>query len=64
MLGAAPFNTDGSAFSMLVAPGDPEGSLLYQRDRSVAFGERMPPLGRTRADEAYLRLLERWILAL
>jgi hypothetical protein len=48
----------------LIEPGAPERSILYQRNATLQPDLRMPPLGSNRRDEAYLQLLERWILSL
>jgi hypothetical protein len=48
----------------LIEPGDPERSILYQRNATLLSDQRMPPLGSNRPDEAYLELLERWIESL
>jgi uncharacterized repeat protein (TIGR03806 family) len=50
--------------AFVVVPGDVAASLLATRDRSTDPNVRMPPIGRTRADAAYVALLERWIRAL
>lgn len=52
---------DGAA---VVVPGDPQHSVLYLRDASTDQADRMPPLGRSRADQDYLEVLEAWILSL
>lgn len=48
----------------LIEPGAPERSILYQRNATLQPDLRMPPLGSSRRDEAYLQLLERWISSL
>jgi uncharacterized repeat protein (TIGR03806 family) len=48
----------------LVVPGDPESSVLYLRSVSTVPGDRMPPMGRSAADPAYVDLLEQWIHSL
>jgi uncharacterized repeat protein (TIGR03806 family) len=50
--------------SLVVAPGDPERSAIWQRALSVDPALRMPPLGRQRTDTEYVRVLERWIASL
>jgi hypothetical protein len=50
--------------TLLIEPGAPERSILYQRDASLLSGKRMPPLATHRRDEAYLEVLERWIESL
>jgi uncharacterized repeat protein (TIGR03806 family) len=47
--------------TLLIAPGDPARSILYQRDASLVTGQRMPPLASHRRDEVYLEVLTRWI---
>jgi uncharacterized repeat protein (TIGR03806 family) len=53
-------NSDG----VLIVPGDPDGSLLYQRSSTTAPGFGMPPLGRSAADPDYVSALNEWILSL
>jgi uncharacterized repeat protein (TIGR03806 family) len=53
---------DGS--TLLIEPGTPERSILYQRSATRVEGLRMPPLGSERPDDAYLSVLERWIKSL
>jgi uncharacterized repeat protein (TIGR03806 family) len=48
----------------LIEPGFPERSIMYQRNATLLSGQRMPPLASNRRDEAYLRVLERWIVSL
>jgi uncharacterized repeat protein (TIGR03806 family) len=50
--------------TLLIAPGAPSQSILYQRSATSSEGLRMPPLGSRRTDAAYLDVLERWILQL
>jgi uncharacterized repeat protein (TIGR03806 family) len=45
----------------IVAPGAPELSELYLRDQTTDPNRRMPPLGRSRTDRAYVALLKEWI---
>jgi hypothetical protein len=63
-----PRNTSQNASAeqevLLIAPGDPEDSYIYQRGASAEAPLRMPPLGRNRVDGAYLELLQRWISSL
>jgi hypothetical protein len=61
VVSGASINTGGT---LLVAPGDPEASLLFLRDRSTDPNVRMPPLGRSRADSDYIELLDSWIQSL
>ena len=60
----APLAGNPSAEEFLVLPGDPEGSVLFERDRTRDPERRMPPVGRDLTDEEYIELLERWILSL
>jgi len=53
---------DGS--TLLIEPGVPQRSILYQRSATRVEGLRMPPLGSERPDDAYSKLLERWISSL
>ena len=48
----------------LVAPGDPESSLIFLRADTAEAPLRMPPLGRNRVDRAYVELLRSWISSL
>jgi uncharacterized repeat protein (TIGR03806 family) len=61
VIGAEPVNGPLGDAEWLIAPGDPQRSLLYLRDASSSPGLRMPPLGSRRQDEAYLTLLREWI---
>ena len=54
----------GDGSTLLVQPGAPQRSILYQRSATRVEGLRMPPIGSERPDDAYLMLLERWISAL
>jgi uncharacterized repeat protein (TIGR03806 family) len=47
----------------IVAPGDPEGSVLLARVRSLG-SVRMPPLGSGRVDDEGAMLLTEWIAAM
>lgn len=62
-LDRAPANRSLDATS-LIAPGKPESSLIYLRADTVEPGRRMPPLGRHRVDEVYLKVLADWITSL
>jgi glucose/arabinose dehydrogenase len=58
VLGPLATALDGA--SVVVAPGDPQGSALFVR--SATTGPlRMPPLGRRRTDPQYIELLQGWI---
>src|SRR5262249_49937217 len=50
----------GLASAKLVAPGDPERSVLQERLRRRGKGQ-MPPLARARADDDAVRLIREWI---
>lgn len=50
--------------TLLIDPGHPERSILYQRDASLVPDQRMPPLASHRRDEVYLDVLGRWITSL
>lgn len=60
----APFGGADVEGEVLISPRDLERSVLYQRDKSVDVVDRMSPMGRNRADEQYIELLERWIASL
>lgn len=64
VLSVAPLSGSGDAALRLIAPGDPEHSLIYLRSSSVDAGARMPPLLRNRVDQRYVELLREWILSL
>jgi uncharacterized repeat protein (TIGR03806 family) len=51
------FNISGAR---IIAPGDPEGSVLYYRVSKLGGG-RMPRAGSTRVDERATRLIHDWI---
>lgn len=53
----------GIANARLIAPGQPQTSLLSVRMHSVG-DDRMPPLGRHLVDEAGVGLIDAWITAL
>jgi hypothetical protein len=48
----------------VIVPGDVERSAMYSRSTSEETSLRMPPIGRQRVDEQYVRLLEQWIKSL
>jgi hypothetical protein len=60
-LDEAPRMRTPGAPSVLIAPGNPEGSYVYVRSVAVEAGLRMPPIGRNRVDAAYVDVLARWI---
>jgi uncharacterized repeat protein (TIGR03806 family) len=49
---------------LLIAPGDPQQSLMLARATSTAPLVRMPPLLRNRVDDEYVALLQSWIASL
>lgn len=63
-LDQAPRSASPEVASLLIAPGAPAESYIYQRAATVTAPLRMPPLGRNSIDDAYLDLLERWISSL
>jgi uncharacterized repeat protein (TIGR03806 family) len=50
--------------ALLITPGAPEESYIYQRGATSETPLRMPPLARNRVDGAYLDMLQRWISSL
>jgi mono/diheme cytochrome c family protein len=48
---------------VLIAPGDPNASILYQRDNSTG-ADAMPPIAKNLRDPAYIAVLEGWITTL
>lgn len=50
--------------ALLITPGAPDESYIYQRGATSETPLRMPPLGRNRVDDAYLEMLQRWISSL
>lgn len=57
-------NDYGIVNAKVVAPGDPQHSILYIRDKSESASDRMPPIGRLMEHEDYIAVLERWISSL
>ena len=53
-------DTFGIKDAKLIAPGDPERSILYQRLKRRGAGQ-MPPLAAARVDEEALELFREWI---
>ncbi|MDH5675438.1 MAG: PQQ-dependent sugar dehydrogenase [Myxococcales bacterium] len=49
---------------ILVAPGDPERSLLVKRISSAQPGVQMPPIGVSAPDEAAVEMFRQWIMSL
>ncbi|HYC56848.1 MAG TPA: PQQ-dependent sugar dehydrogenase [Candidatus Binatia bacterium] len=45
----------------VVRPGHRGLSILFQRDSSTDRADRMPPIGRSRADHEFLSVLSEWI---
>jgi uncharacterized repeat protein (TIGR03806 family) len=45
----------------IFAPGEPERSLISFRMHSEVVGEMMPPLGRTKADDKAVDVIDAWI---
>ena len=61
---AVPSQDDlGVPDARLVAPGDPDRSILWLRVRSLA-PERMPPISKNVVDEVGAELLRSWIASL
>jgi uncharacterized repeat protein (TIGR03806 family) len=48
----------------LIAPGDPDGSLLMRRIKSTDHDLMMPPLGRNLVDADAVALIQSWIASL
>ena len=64
LIGIAPLHDKfGNPDALLVAPGQPEQSLLVNRVERLGPG-RMPPLASSLVDEAAAKLLREWILHL
>lgn len=64
LIGARPqHDTFGITDAMLVAPGDPDRSVLIHRLERRGRGQ-MPPLVSNRVDESAVRLLRAWIAGL
>lgn len=49
--------------AQIIVPGEPGRSLIVQRMKHVGSGQ-MPPLGRTKVDEAAVEVVSRWISGL
>lgn len=63
-LNTPPLHGDmGADRALLLAPGDPEQSVLYRRMKTTQEG-RMPHIGSLEPDHAALALLKNWILGL
>jgi uncharacterized repeat protein (TIGR03806 family) len=54
----------GIANARIIAPGDPQRSLVFRRVQSLDPVQRMPPLGTTVQDAVAVQLLNDWILQL
>ena len=63
VIGATALNAAPDGATLLVEPGNPARSILFERSAALD-GRRMPPLGTHRPDERYLNVLRRWIEAL
>ena len=50
--------------AMIIVPGEPEKSVLYQRMNSVHQSYTMPPLAKDKIDTAGVRLIGQWIESL
>jgi len=64
LLSQPAINDGEEGATLLIEPGEPERSILYQRDASLVPDQRMPPLASHRRDEEYLDVLGRWIESL
>jgi hypothetical protein len=51
----------GLSNPLVIDPGNPGNSILYNRDFSEDPYDRMPPLARSLRDDAYIQVLEDWI---
>ena len=61
LIGGRPLHADfGIAGAMLVAPGDPQRSVLYHRLSRRGIGQ-MPPLATHQVDEAATNMIYQWI---
>lgn len=54
-------NRLGMPTAPLLAPGNPDGSLLFARIKSSDPDLRMPPLARNKVDDASVELIRQWI---
>lgn len=65
MVNVSPTNGFGIDGSKIIAPGDPDKSLLYIRMNDVDNPQvQMPPMGRNVRHDAAIGLLEQWIAQL
>jgi uncharacterized repeat protein (TIGR03806 family) len=64
LIGVPAANPLGMEGAVLVEAGDEDRSILYHRLASVGEALAMPPLGRSRIDEAALSVLSAWIRSL
>jgi len=64
VLGAESYVGPDPEGRLLIAPGEPDRSLMLTRATSTAPLVRMPPLLRNRVDEDYVALLRSWIASL
>jgi hypothetical protein len=64
VIGVKPLHDSfGIKDAKLIAPGDPEGSILYQRLKRRGPGQ-MPPLATAVVDDEAVRLIHDWIAAM
>ncbi|MEY2932951.1 MAG: hypothetical protein RL033_3700 [Pseudomonadota bacterium] len=63
-LNEPPRSSSPDTAELLITPGDPGASYIYQRGASAEVPLRMPPIGRNRVDGVYLDVLQRWISSL
>ena len=63
VLGIPPQSTSGEG-DAIIWPGDTERSVLFRRSNTTDPSRRMPPLGRSRIDTAYVDALSSWIQSL
>lgn len=56
-----PANNQGDAANRLVAPGDPQHSVLLSRITGASGLSRMPPLGSNELDSTAIALLTNWV---
>lgn len=61
VLEVAPVGASGDEDDLLIAPGNPEDSLIFKRALSTHVDMAMPPIGRSTPDEAFVRELRKWI---
>jgi hypothetical protein len=54
----------GIANAKLIAPGDPDHSVLLQRMSRRGVPEQMPPVGSLKVDDQGVALIREWISSL